>query len=146
MFLWLWEADVQVVGVLYWHSCYTNFRKNRPCSSKISNFLIHTPPQPHIQREHYDHRSPIFYSITQIKHPTKCNNQSQNLLLCRTDTAEHVLGITMPIIRNPSNCRCSLWFPYECGGGRVRRRGRFVSLLFEWLKMHGTTNPKLSVF
>jgi len=23
----------------------------------------------------------------------------------------------MPIIRSPSNCRCSLWFPYECGGG-----------------------------
>ena len=27
------------------------------------------------------------------------------------------------IIRNPSNCRCILWFPYECGGGRVLSRG-----------------------
>ena len=53
--------------------------------------------------------------ITQIKHPTRCNNQSQNLLLCRTDTAQHVSGITMPIIRSPSNCRSSLWFPSECG-------------------------------
>jgi len=25
----------------------------------------------------------------------------------------------MPIIRSPSNCRCSFWFPYECGGGSV---------------------------
>jgi len=23
----------------------------------------------------------------------------------------------------PSNCRCSLWFPYECGGGSVLCRG-----------------------
>jgi len=48
---------------------------------------------------------------TQIKHPTRCNNQSQNLLPFRTHTAQHVSGITMPIIRSPSNCRCSLWFP-----------------------------------
>jgi len=25
----------------------------------------------------------------------------------------------MPIIRSPSNCRCSHWFLYECGGGSV---------------------------
>ena len=30
----------------------------------------------------------------------------------------------MAIIRSPSNCRCSLWFPYECGGGRVLNRPR----------------------
>jgi hypothetical protein len=36
----------------------------------------------------------------------------------------------MPIIRSPSNCRCSLWFPYECGGGSVLSRGRFVHCVY----------------
>ena len=41
----------------------------------------------------------------------------------------------MPIIRSPSNFRCSLWFPYECGS--VLSRGRFVSL---------TNGPRLRTF
>ena len=34
----------------------------------------------------------------------------------------------MPIIRSPSNCRCSLWFPYECGGWWFANRPRLRAL------------------
>ena len=68
---------------------------------------------------------PCFFSHSNTQLGATINRKI--LLLCRTDTAEHVSGITMPIIRSPSNCRCSLWFPYEYGGGRVLSSGRFVS-------------------
>ena len=49
-------------------------------------------------------------------------------MFCRTDTAQHVSGIIMPVIGSPSSCRCSLWFPYECGGRSVLSRGRLRTL------------------
>ena len=61
----------------------------------------------------------------------------------------------MPIIRSPSNCRCSLWFPYECGGGSVLSRPRLRTLQpphsygnqrlqrqFDGLLMMGVVVPK----
>jgi len=38
-----------------------------------------------------------------------------------------VVGLLLTIIRTPSNCRCSLWFPYECGGGSAHCCGQFVT-------------------
>ena len=43
----------------------------------------------------------------------------------KVDVFSAVVGLL--VTNKPSNCRCSLWFPCECEGGRVLSRGRFVS-------------------
>ena len=82
-------------------------------------------------------------SVTQIKQPTRCNNQldatiNRKIYCFVVQTLLNMFrALQCPFVRSPSNCRCSLWFPYECGVGSVLSRGRFVSEILTnrpWLR------------
>jgi hypothetical protein len=51
-------------------------------------------------------------------------HQSLRFIACRLETAQHVSGNLMPIIRSLSTAVAASGFPLECGGSSVVGRGR----------------------
>ena len=51
-------------------------------------------------------------------------HQSLRFIACRLNTAQHVLGVLMPIIRSLSNAVAAFGLPLERGGSSAVGRGR----------------------
>jgi hypothetical protein len=71
--------------------------------------------------------APVYYLKTQRLYSNKSNNQmhpSLSFIACLLNTAQHVSGILMPIIRSVSTAAGASGLPLERSGNSVVGRGR----------------------
>jgi hypothetical protein len=69
-------------------------------------------------------------------------HQSLRFIACRLNTAQHVLGILMPIIRSLSTAVAASGFPLERGGSSVVGRKPETATAVDTFLMMGMRMPE----